>query len=103
MEKRYLFKKATSGLLPPAILKKKKHGFGLPIGIWLKEHPLWRNLAQDVLLDPASYQRGFYQRSFVEKLFRLMDSDSSTYYGDLLWIFLMAELWYRQQAGKAAS
>ncbi len=102
-EKRYLFKKATSGLLPPAILKKKKHGFGLPIGLWLKEHPLWRALAQDVLLDPASYQRGFYQRSFVEKLFRMMDADTSTYYGDLLWLFLMAELWHRQHVGKVAA
>jgi asparagine synthase (glutamine-hydrolysing) len=102
-EKRYLFKKATSGLLPPAILKKKKHGFGLPIGLWLKDHPLWRTLAQDVLLDPASYQRGFYQRSFVEKLFRMMDADTSTYYGDMLWLFLMVELWYRRHGGKAAA
>jgi hypothetical protein len=24
-----------------------------------------------------------------------MDADQSTYYGDLLWLFLMAELWHR--------
>jgi asparagine synthase (glutamine-hydrolysing) len=95
LEKRYLFKKATAGLLPKAILRKKKHGFGLPIGLWLKQHPLWRGLAQDVLLDPRTYQRGYFQRSFVEGLFRMMDADQSTYYGDLLWLFLMAELWHR--------
>jgi asparagine synthase (glutamine-hydrolysing) len=95
LEKRYLFKKATAGLLPQSILRKKKHGFGLPIGLWLKQHPLWRGLAQDVLLDPRTYQRGYFQRSFVEDLFRKMDSDQSTYYGDLLWLFLMAELWHR--------
>ena len=35
-EKRYIFKKAFSGLLPTEILKKKKHGFGLPTGEWLR-------------------------------------------------------------------
>ncbi len=95
LEKRYLFKKATAGLLPKAILAKKKHGFGLPIGLWLKQHPLWRGLAEDVLLDPRTYQRGYFQRRFVEELFRMMDADQSTYYGDLLWLFLMAELWHR--------
>jgi len=98
LKKRYLFKKATAGLLPEAILRKKKHGFGLPIGLWLKEHPLWRGLAEDVLLDPQTYQRGYFQRSFVEDLFRWMDGDNSTYYGDLLWLFLMCELWHRQHA-----
>src|SRR5262249_914067 len=72
LEKRYLFKKATARLLPAAILRKKKHGFGLPIGLWLKQHPLWRKLAQDVLLDPRTYQRDYFQRSFVEELFRRM-------------------------------
>jgi asparagine synthase (glutamine-hydrolysing) len=95
LEKRYLFKKATAGLLPQAILRKKKHGFGLPIGMWLKQHPLWRGLAQDVLLESRTYQRGYFQRSFIEELFRMMDADQSTYYGDLLWLFLMAELWHR--------
>lgn len=98
LQKRYLFKKATAGLLPEAILRKKKHGFGLPIGLWLKEHPLWRGLAENVLLDPQTYQRGYFQRSFVEDLFRWMDADNSTYYGDLLWLFLMCELWHRQHA-----
>ncbi|HET6936297.1 MAG TPA: asparagine synthase-related protein, partial [Candidatus Angelobacter sp.] len=103
LEKRFLFKKATAGLLPEAILRKKKHGFGLPIGLWLKEHPMWRGLAEDVLLDPQTYQRGYYQRAFVEELFRLMDADSTTYYGDLLWLFLMGELWHRNQMQEVAA
>jgi len=96
LEKRYLFKKATANLLPKEILRKKKHGFGLPIGMWLKQHPLWRGHAEDVLLDPRTYQRGYFQRAFVEELFKLMDADNSTYYGDLLWLFLVAELWHRR-------
>jgi asparagine synthase (glutamine-hydrolysing) len=101
-EKRYLFKKAMAGLLPEAILRKKKHGFGLPIGMWLKQHPLWRGFAQDILLEPRTYQRGYFQRSFVEDLFRKMDGDNSTYYGDLLWLFMMLELWHRYHIESAA-
>lgn len=101
-DKRFLFKKAMAGVLPEAILSKKKHGFGLPIGMWLKQHPLWRCFAQDVLLDPATYQRGYFQRSFVEELFSRMDADNSTYYGDLLWLFIMVELWHRHHMAPVA-
>jgi asparagine synthase (glutamine-hydrolysing) len=34
---RYLFKKAMSGILPPEIISKTKHGFGLPYCVWLGE------------------------------------------------------------------
>lgn len=96
LEKRYLFKRATRSLLPAAILKKKKHGFGLPIGFWLKSNPRWRAWSREVLLDPRTYQRGYFRRDFVEQLFTHMESDDTPYYGDLLWPFLALELWHRQ-------
>ena len=54
LEKRYLFKRATRNLLPEAILKKKKHGFGLPIGFWLKSDPHWHAWAKEILYDPRN-------------------------------------------------
>ncbi len=103
LEKRYLFKRATRNLLPKAILKKKKHGFGLPIGMWLKNHRMWRGWAEEVLLDSRTYQRGYFQREFIEQLFRSMDQVETTYYGDLLWLFLVLELWHRQHVEGRAS
>ncbi len=103
LEKRYLFKRATRNFLPAEIIKKKKHGFGLPIGIWLKTDPNLRALARDVLLSPAAYQRGYFQRQFVEKLMAGLEQDDSPYFGDLLWPFLMLELWHRRHADGAAS
>ena len=96
LEKRYLFKRATRNLLPKAILQKKKHGFGLPIGLWLKDNPKFRQLAHDVLLDPRTYQRGYFRRDFVEFLFASMAQDQTPYYGDLLYSFLILELWHRK-------
>jgi asparagine synthase (glutamine-hydrolysing) len=95
LEKRYLFKQATRNLLPKAILQKKKHGFGLPMGMWLKTDPQMRGMAEDVLHDPRTYQRGYFQRDFIEKTFAEMEQDDTPYHGDILWPFLMLELWHR--------
>jgi asparagine synthase (glutamine-hydrolysing) len=102
LEKRYLFKKATANLLPKEILTKKKHGFGLPVGVWLKTDPQFRSLARDVLLDPRTYQRGYFRRPFVESLFQRLDADDGAYFGDGLWLFLMLELWHRRHMEGAA-
>lgn len=95
LEKRYLFKMATRNLLPPAILAKKKHGFGLPIGLWLKDDLEIHGWAKEVLFDPKTYQRGYFRRQFVEHLFVNMQNDDTPYFGDLLWSFLVLELWHR--------
>ena len=102
LEKRYLFKRATRALLPSAILKKKKHGFGLPVGIWLKTDPQLRAMSRDVLLDPKTYQRGYFRRPFVERLFADLEHDDTPYFGDLLWTFLMLELWHRRHVEGSA-
>ena len=53
LEKRYLFKHAFRSLLPAEILAKRKHGFGVPTGLWLRTHPRFQALARDTLLSPA--------------------------------------------------
>ena len=95
-EKRYLFKQATQELLPQAILKKKKHGFGLPIGLWLKTDARMRGWAEEVLFDPRTYQRGYFRKEFIEHLFGKMQQDDTPYFGDLIYVFLILELWHRK-------
>jgi asparagine synthase (glutamine-hydrolysing) len=102
LEKRYLFKQATRELLPGAILRKKKHGFGLPVGLWMKTDPLFRGMAEEVLLDPRTYQRGYFRRPFVERLFAEMGRDNTAFFGDLLWEFVMLELWHRRHVEGSA-
>ena len=45
-ELRAWFKEALSDFLPVEILRKKKHGFGLPFGPWLVRHPALQELAR---------------------------------------------------------
>ncbi len=95
-EKRYLFKKAFRNLLPVEVIRKKKHGFGIPVAVWLKSDRRLRELAHDLLLSRRFFERGYFQRAFIEDLFRRHEADDSTYYGDTLWTFLVLELWHRQ-------
>jgi len=96
LEKRYLFKRAFRNLLPVEIIHKKKHGFGIPVADWIKSDPLIRELAHDVLLSQRASQRGYFRQQFVEDLFQRHETESSTFYGDILWTFLALELWHRQ-------
>ena len=96
--KRYIFKKAFANFLPEQILTKKKHGFGLPTGDWLRSHSGFRDLARSLLLDSRSLQRGYFQRSALERLLRAHDEDHSGYFASHIWNFMMLELWHRTHA-----
>jgi asparagine synthase (glutamine-hydrolysing) len=99
-EKRFIFKRAFAELLPGEILAKVKHGFGLPVSHWLKTHPGFRELARDTLLSPGSRGRGYYAAGALESLFRLHETDSTPFYGDILWNLLMLELWHRRHGDR---
>lgn len=96
LQKRYLFKRAFRGLLPPEILAKRKHGFGVPTAEWLRNHRGFRELGRDTLLSTRALERSYFRRAAVEELFALHAEDSTPFYGDILWSLLMLELWHRQ-------
>jgi asparagine synthase (glutamine-hydrolysing) len=93
--KRYIFKKAFGNLLPKEILTKRKHGFGLPTGDWLRSHAGFRDLARSLLLDSRSKQRGYFKEKALEGLLKAHDEESSGYYSSQIWNFMMLELWHR--------
>jgi asparagine synthase (glutamine-hydrolysing) len=95
LQKRYVFKKAFQNLLPEEILRKKKHGFGMPTGEWLRHHGGFRDLARSLLLEPRALQRGYFKRSALEQLLKRHDEETSAYYGTYIWYFMMLELWHR--------
>ena len=101
--KRYVFKKAFESLLPQEILTKKKHGFGLPTGDWLRHDRGFRDLARSLLLEPVSLQRGYFNRSALEALLRQHDVEQSAYYGSHIWNFMMLELWHRTNADRVVT
>ena len=94
-EKRYIFKQAMKGILPPKVLYKKKHGFGVPLAQWLLSDPRMRELTQDVMHDPRTRQRGYFRADFLERLVNL-HKEQPGFYGEIVWYLLALELWHRR-------
>ena len=88
---RHFYKQAMRDFLPPAIIDKKKHGFGLPFGVWMQDHAPLRELAYDGLL--RFKQRGIMQAGFIDRLITLHREGHAAYYGELVWVLMMLDLW----------
>jgi asparagine synthase (glutamine-hydrolysing) len=95
LTKRFLFKRAMTGILPEQTLKKKKQGFGLPISVWLRSDPAFQETVRDALFDRRSAERGFWQPAFVEKLLSEHVRGSWDHSASI-WSLFILELWLRR-------
>jgi asparagine synthase (glutamine-hydrolysing) len=98
---RYFFKEALRDFLPPETIAKKKHGFGLPAGLWLRDHAALRELGGDAL--GGLRRRGVFRGEFLDELMSRRLHDHPGYYGTLVWILMMLELWFEKHASRAAA
>lgn len=99
---RWFFKEALKDYLPAKIITKKKHGFGLPFGVWALEHPALRALA----LDSISSLRGegIIRPEFFDRLIKEYLPQHPGYYGELVWILMMLGQWMgRRRASRATT
>ncbi len=90
---RWFFKEALRGFLPDEILTKKKHGFGLPFGVWATQHAGLKALARDSVRGLAA--RGIAQPGFTDALMDTYLPQHPGYYGEMVWIMMMMEQWFR--------
>ncbi|MGA7799196.1 MAG: asparagine synthase-related protein [Gammaproteobacteria bacterium] len=90
---RHFFKKALADFLPPEILNKSKHGFGLPFGVWLLEYTPLRELAYDSL--ETLKGRGYLQARYIDKLRHAHQTDDAAYYGVMIWVLMILEHWFQ--------
>jgi asparagine synthase (glutamine-hydrolysing) len=88
---RWFFKEALRGFLPPEITTKKKHGFGLPFGVWLTRHKALKALATDSMR--ALEQRGIVQPKFIDSLLNKRLLSAPGYFGEMVWILMILEQW----------
>lgn len=95
---RSFFKDAFANLLPPEIRHKEKHGFGLPIPIWLRTDRQLNEMMRDLLLSPKSMQRGYFRKAALEDLVERHQTDATSFYGTILWNLCILELWLRHYA-----
>ena len=92
-EKKWIFRRALRGWLPDSILDRPKQGFTVPLSSWLRSD--LRPWAQELLLDPVSLGRGYFDPRAVRGLLDRHDAGTD---GDAkrIWALVMLELWHRE-------
>lgn len=91
MRLRHFFKEALRDFLPPETIAKKKHGFGVPFGLWLKQDARLAELVRDNL--SRLQRRGIVRPSYISALLRQHADDHATYFGVMIWVLTMLECW----------
>jgi asparagine synthase (glutamine-hydrolysing) len=89
---KYLLKKAVEPWLPKEILRRKKRGFGAPMGAWLRDD--LSSLVRDTLSESQVKRRGFFNWMVIEETIRSHNAHRSDETDSLL-ALVNLELWCR--------
>ena len=94
---RWFFKEALRGFLPDEIIAKKKHGFGLPFGVWAHapRRRCTRSRSNRCAAWPA---RGIVRPEFIRELIERYVPEHPGYYGEMVWILMILEQWLQRHA-----
>ena len=88
---KYLAKRTLSRHVPKQILKRPKAGFPVPYESWLRTD--LRSWLLDVLFDPVTLDRGYFERKAIEDLIE-RDQRSGGYSKEIFSLAVL-ELWHR--------
>ncbi len=88
---KWILRRAMEGRLPPEILSRKKMGFPVPVGSWLRGR--WRFLLDDVVLGPRTLARGLFDAGAVRQL--VAEHLAGVNHTERLWALLTFETWAR--------
>jgi len=97
---RWFFKEALRGFLPDEVITKQKHGFGLPFGVWLTQHPGLKQLSMDSLSDLK--KRQIVRPEFIDALFSEHLQEHAGYHGTMVWVLMMLEQWFKEREAQRA-
>jgi asparagine synthase (glutamine-hydrolysing) len=90
-ELRWFFKHALRDFLPPEVITKQKHGFGVPVGEWMQTHAPLGELARASVASLRN--RGIFEPKFLDELTSKLLAEHPGYYGVMVWILMMLGLW----------
>jgi asparagine synthase (glutamine-hydrolysing) len=88
-----ILREAFADLVPPAINRRGKMGFGVPLDAWFRGE--LRDHMRDLLLSPAARYRDMLSSAFVGQLVDRHLSGTANL-GQQLWSIMCFEVWLRQ-------
>ena len=92
---KWVLRHAFRDLLPTEIQRRKKMGFGVPLGRWFREQ--WRTPLRDHLENPAARIWRYVRQEPVQRIVR-DHLEGKTDAGHALWLLLTFEVWLRQNS-----
>jgi len=87
-----VLREALRDLVPPQILTRRKMGFPVPVGRWLRG-PFWP-MVEEFVLGPRALQRGLFEPSSLRHLADEHRTGRAEH-GDRLWLLANLEIWQR--------
>jgi len=103
-QSKYILKKALASRLPAEILTKKKIGFDIPLGVWMRED--LKGFVLETLAPERLRRHGYFDEAFVAGVLREHFAGSHNH-RQLLWPLIIFQNWYDRyllpkQAGRTS-
>ncbi len=92
---KWILRQAFQGLVPAAIRRRGKAGFGAPLGAWFRGQ--WREPMRDLLGSPEARIYRYLRFEAVQKLLQ-EHLDRRSDWSQPIWLLLTLEIWLRQMA-----
>jgi asparagine synthase (glutamine-hydrolysing) len=89
---KYVLRRAMKGRLPAEILTRRKMGFPVPIGSWLRRE--FTSVVDEYILSPRALERGIFNPEFVREVVSRHNKGENR--SEQLWSLLNFEIWQRR-------
>lgn len=89
---KYILRQAMADKIPAEILNRKKMGFPVPIGAWLRGE--FRHLIDEYVLGARASERGIFEPDFVRNLVARHQAGEN--HAERLWMLVNFEIWQRR-------
>ncbi len=93
LKTKYILKKAMQPYLPKKILYRKKIGFDIPLGIWIRKE--LKDFVLEVLSKKNLDRHGFFNYFYIEKILKEHFSGMHNH-RQLLWPLIIFQFWYNR-------
>ena len=94
MTTKYVLRKIMAGVLPREILDRRKMGFPVPVGAWLRGP--YRHVLDEFILGPRALARGLFDEGALRRLVASHTSGEANH-SERIWSLINLEMWQRMQ------
>ncbi len=89
---KYILRKSMAGRLPKEILTRRKMGFPVPVGSWLRGQ--FSHVVDEYVLNSRALERGIFNAGFVRELVARHRAGEN--HSERLWALINFEIWQRR-------